>query len=80
MYNIPPTRFPISETERHICNLSEYGPTFGRYYDIFIDFNSNYIGFPKSYKDILGKGYLIFTGDNDTRFNLKEIEIFKLIK
>ena len=80
MFNIPPTRFPISETERHICNLSEYGPTFGRYYDIFIDFNSNYIGFPKSYKDILGKGYLIFTGDNDTRFNLKEIEIFKLIK
>ena len=36
---------------------------------------------PNSYKDVLGKGKSIFTGDNDNnKFNLKEIEVFKLIK
>lgn len=79
MYNIVQTKFPNSDTERSICNLSEYGPTFGRYYDIFIDFKTNYVSFPKSYKDVLGKGFSIFTGEN-SHFNLEEIEVFKLIK
>ena len=82
MYNIVPTKFPNSNTERSICNDAEYGPTFGEYYDIFIDFKNNYIGFPKSYKDIIGKGCSIFSGDDSefNKFNLKEIEVFKLIK
>ena len=37
--------------------------------------------FPNSYKDILGKGKSIFTGDNNngkSTFILKELEIFEL--
>ena len=53
-------------------------------YDIAIEFNiesHNYTNFPNGYKDILGKGYSVFKGDNDNnQFNLKEIEVLKLIK
>ena len=61
---------------------SSYGPTFGYCFDIGIQFESgDYTNFPKSYKDILGKGYSIFPGDNENKkLNLKEIEVFKLIK
>ena len=65
---------------------SRYGPTFGNGYDICIEFPSNHrINFPKAYKDVLGKHKSIFTGDNNNNndyqyFNLKEIEVFKLIK
>ena len=81
MYNISPTKFPNSNTSCSIYDHSSYGPCFGGSSDICIGFNSNYTNFPHSYKDVLGKGYLIFKGDNDNnKFNLKEIEVFKLIK
>ena len=81
MYNISPTKFPNSDTNYSIYDVSSYGPTFGGGHDICIRFNSNYTNFPHSYKDVLGKGYSIFKGDNDNyNFNLKEIEVFKLIK
>ena len=81
MYNISPTKFPNSNTSLSIYDSSSYGPTFGGGYDICIGFNSNSTNFPYSYKDVLGKGYSIFKGDNDNdNFNLKEIEVFKLIK
>ena len=82
MYNISPTKFPNSTTSYSIYDYSDYGPCFGGGYDIHIGFNSsNSTNFPNSYKDVLGKGYSIFKGDNDNfNFNLKEIEVFKLIK
>ena len=80
-YNIAPTKFPNSDTRYSIYDLSNYGPTFGGGHDICIGFNSNYTGLGHSYNDILGKGYSIFKGNNDNdNFNLKEIEVFKLIK
>ena len=80
MYNISPTKFPNSDTRYSIYDHSSYGPTFGGGSDI-ITFYSNYTNFPDSYKDVLGKGYSIFKGDtNNYNFNLKEIEVFKLIK
>ena len=81
MYNISPTKFPNSD-KRSIYDTSDYGPCFGGGYDIGIRFNFPHeTNFPHSYKDVLGKGYSIFKGDNDNyNFNLKEIEVFKLIK
>ena len=80
MYNISPTKFPNSDTRYSIYDGSSYGPTFGGH-DIYIGFNSNYARPGISYKDVLGKGYSIFKGNNDNMyFNIKEIEIFKLIK
>ena len=82
MYNISPTKFPNSDTRYSIWDDSTCGPIFGGGHDIRICFNSSdYTSFPHSYKDELGKGYSIFKGDNDNYyFNLKEIEVFKLIK
>ena len=82
MYNISPTKFPNSDTSYSIYDHHSFGPWFGGGYDIGIRFNStHYTNFPCSYKDVLGKGYSIFKGDNDNEnFNLKEIEVFKLIK
>ena len=81
MYNISPTKFPNSNTNYSIYDNSSNGPAFGGGQDIRIGFNSTYTNFPHSYKDVLGKGYSIFKGDNDNKdFNLKEIEVFKLTK
>ena len=82
MYNISPTKFPNSDTNYSIWDGSNYGSVFGGGYDIRIYFDSDdYTNFPHSYKDVLGKGYSIFKGNNDnTKFNLKDIEVFKLIK
>ena len=82
MYNISPTKFPNSNTNYSIYDNFGYGPAFGGGFDIGIKFNSRYYtNFPYSYKDVFGKGYSIFKGDNDNYdFNLKEIEVFKLIK
>ena len=82
MYNISPTKFPNSTSTCNIYDSSSYGPTFGGGHDIYIGFSSNHtLGFPYTYADVLGKGYSIFKGDNKNGyFNLKEIEVFKLIK
>ena len=82
MYNISPTKFPNSTSTCNIYDSSSYGPTFGGGHDIYIGFSSNHtLGFPYTYADVLGKGYSIFKGDNKNgNFNLKEIEVFKLIK
>ena len=46
-----------------------------------MDEKTNCSGFPVSYKDVLGKGKSIFTGDidkNNKNFILKELEVFQL--
>ena len=69
MYNISPTKFPNSDTRYSIRDYSDYGPCFGGGHDIGIIFNStHYTNFPHSYKDVLGKGYSIFKGDNDNLY------------
>ena len=82
MYEIAPTKFPNSDTNKSIYDYNGYGPCFGNECDIWIDFPNNFGSiFPYSYKDVLGKGKSIFTGDDDSYyFSLKEIEVFKLIK
>ena len=82
MFDIDPTKFPNSSTNYSIYDRSIYGPCFGGGFDIGIQFpSSHHTNFPHSYKDVLGKGYSIFKGDTDNyKFNLKEIEVFKLIK
>ena len=81
IYNISPTNFPNSNKDDNIWDDSSYGPCFSGYCDICVQFDSNFTNFPNAYKDVLGKGYSIFQGDNNNnKFNLKEIEVFKLIK
>ena len=80
MYNIEPTKFNNIGIRYSIYDHSSNGPNFGGGFDIST-FNSNYTNFPHSYQDVLGKGYSIFKGDKDkNNYNLKEIEVFKLIK
>ena len=85
IYNIEPTKFPY-EKNRSVYHNSDNGPNFGNGTDIGFqnDFspgnNNSWSNFPNSYKDILGKGKSIFTGDlNNPYFNLKELEVFEVI-
>ena len=83
IYNTSPIKFPNSDINNSIYDEGCYGPIFGKGYDIFFGFSSyQHISyFPKSYEDILGKGYSIFTGDTNSNYiNLREFEVFKLIK
>ena len=87
IHNTDPTKFPTTNNDQGTYHVSEYGPTFGEACDIYI--SSDYINsncssdYPCRYKDILGKGKSIFTGDfnnNNSKFRLKEIEVFLLFK
>ena len=83
IHGTEPTKFPISDSCYSIYDNSNYGPTFGVGHDIKIFENDIHTNFPHSYKDILGKGKSIFTGDSDNNnnsFKLKEIEVFKIFK
>ena len=83
IHKTEPTKFPISGSCYSIFDDSNYGPTFGVGHDIKICKNDIHTNFPSSYKDILGKGKSVFTGDldnNNNSFKLKEIEVFKIFK
>ena len=85
IHNTQPTKFPNSEQRFSLYFANNYGPIFGGGHDIciFSDFmNSNSTsGFPHSYQDSLGKGYSIFSGQqNNKKFKLKKFEIFILFK
>ena len=74
-----PTKFPHVEGKDSVYLDSSNGPTFDDFY-IFDNFLCQ-LKFPRGHKDVLGKGRSIFNGDNNTeKFNLKEIEVFKLFK
>ena len=80
-----PTKFPSKNDKCEVYNNGEYGPIFGNGRDlgIYQDFvkKGGWSNFPDTYIDILNKGKSIFTGDfnnNNEKFNLKEIEAFKI--
>ena len=83
IYNTEPTKFPY-EKNRSSYHSSKYGPIFGNGFDLgfgenFLSNNNCWSYFPNSFKDVLGKGMSIFTGDNNNNyFNLKELEIFEI--
>ena len=84
IYNTEPAKFPYVKG-RSVYHGPDNGPYFGGNNDLcfYKSFNNNRNRscFPDSYKDVLGKGKSIFTGDfnnNNEKFKLKEIEIFKL--
>jgi len=83
IHGTEPTKFPNSDSRYSIYDDSTCGPTFGGGHDIHTNKEGSYANFPNDYKDILGKGKSIFTGDlnnSNMYFNLKEIEVFKIIK
>ena len=92
IYNIEPTKFPYLKNDS-VTHYRNCGPCFGDdgedqfKADLCIcgeNFQLNHSGFsnfPNSYKDILGKGKSIFTGESNNDniyFELKELEVFKL--
>ena len=85
IYSIEPTKF-LNKDNNNVNHHKDRGPCFGNYNDIDIrlDFKNSdsYSSFPCNYKDSLGKGKSIFTGDFDNNTNsyrLSEIEVFKLL-
>ena len=90
IYETEPIKFPSLKKGDEVGHYSDYGPLFGDNGDIY--FYSNFQGdgdyspfskFPISYEDVLGKGKSIFTGDfnnSNTKFKIKEIEVFRLLK
>ena len=81
IHGTDPTKIQYLDKENNVYHQSDYGPTFNS--DIWIRKNfvekNNDSDFPTKYKDILGKGRSIFTGDFDNKnnkFSLKEIEVF----
>ena len=86
IYNTKPTKFPSKNEGNEVYHGKEYGPIFGKNAEdfcIYQDFIKQpaYCDFPKSFKDILGKGKAIITSDeNSFGFNIKEIEVYQLLK
>ena len=87
VHNSPPTKFPTNNSDQGIYHNSSKGPTFGEGCDINIpsDFlnNDSSTDFPCRYKDSLGKGKSVFTGDSSnskSTYRIKELEIFFLLK
>ena len=87
IHNTEPTKFPNTNDGKEVYHKKKLGPIFGNEYDIYIsnDFlqGNNYSTFPSSYKDVLGKGKSVFTGDidnNNQKIIIKEIEVFELCR
>ena len=86
IYNTEPTKFINKNKCNGVYHASNQGPVFGNNDIIPLDnFSSsnNTSLFPECYDDILGKGKSIFTGNpdnNNSKFAIKEIEVFKLHK
>ena len=85
IYGIIPTKFPNINSNQAVYHCSNYGPTFGSGYGLkiygdFLNDSHSYATIGKDYKDILGKGFSIFSGDvNNKNFKLKELEVFKIV-
>ena len=80
-----PTKFPSINEGCEVYHSQNCGPCFGQNYDIGNNnFSNIYItNFPKSYKDVLGFGCSIFTGDLDNNNNcikVQQIVVYKIIE
>jgi len=89
IYNTEPTKFPSNNNQKEeVYHHSGYGPIFGggsKDLGVRGDFlnSGGWSNFPNTYKDILGKGKSIFTGNSNNSnsdFKIKEIEVFKIFK
>ena len=83
-FGTKPNKFKIKEDNSSIYNSSNNGPTFGGGHDIntsnkFLNHNHS-INFPQSFEDNIGMGRSIFTGNDNSQFILKELEVFKAVK
>ena len=82
IHNTAPTKFPNTQNyDWAVYHCSSYGPTFGGNHDLYIcnDYlnNNSYCSLGNSYKDVLGKGNSVFSGNvNSGDFKLKEFDIF----
>ena len=85
IYGIQPTKFINKEVNKSVYHNSNNGPSF--YDDIWVqkDFKDSksltYFTFPRAYKDSLGKGKSLFTGDTNNNYQdciITEIEVFKI--
>ena len=84
-FGTKPNKFRIKDINYSIYDYYNKGPTFGNGNDIHLNDNFlnnlNSVNFPQSFEDNLGLGNSIFTGDkNSSNFQLKELEVFKIIK
>ena len=86
IHGTEPTKFPSKNDQQEFYHDFSLGPAFG---SGDLGFLSDFIkdgvlsDFPYTYQDNIGKGKSIFTGDlnnNNSKFKIKEIEIFKIIK
>ena len=87
IHGTEPTKFLLKNNNdiNSVCHDASYLAIFGGGNDLYIqsDFLNKFsiCNFPYSYKDSLGKGKSIFSGDNDANnFKIKEVEVFKLFK
>lgn len=89
IHNTIPAKFPSYKSGYEIRNYFNCGPAFGSGTDLGIqEYGNNICGrgwswFPHSFQDTLGFGKSIFTGDldnNNAIFEIKEVEVFKVIK
>ena len=89
IYGTVPTIFPNLDKWHSTYNGSQYNPIFGHVgntHDLYIANNFlfhhySYSDFSLTYKDVLGKGKSIFTGDpnnNNKLIIIVELEVFKL--
>lgn len=82
IHGIEPTKFPHIEKKDAILHNIGFGPTFDDIY-IYGDFRNNLctLNFPRSFKDVLGKGKSIFSGNfnnNISEVKIEDIEVFKV--
>jgi len=88
IYNTEPTKFPSKNDKYEVKHNIDFGPAFGNGHDlgVYADIlkDGGWTSFPDTYKDILGKGKSIFTGNSNNCdrciIQIKEIEVFKIIK
>ena len=89
IYNIAPTKITNTSKYKSVYHYSRCGCIFGggqSGHDLcikneFLLNNDSYTNLGNAYKDILGKGRSIFTGDENNKnknIRIKEIEIFKV--
>ena len=84
IYGTNPTKYPNTNSSYSVRHDRSYGPVFGSGYDLkicgdYLNEKESYASIGNAYKDVLGTGNSIFSGDNKTNnFKLKELEIFKV--